>query len=185
MSVSEHSKHFMLEAIRQALRAQEQDEVPIGCVIVHDDEIIGKGFNQREELQQPSAHAEMVAIEEAARNIGSWRLEDCDLYVTLEPCPMCAGAIIQSRIRKVYFGAYDPKGGSVETCTRLFEVPQYNHHPEWEGGLLEEECAGLLRSFFRQKRKKRIQPAPDDCQQQKAEQDAEQEDSVCCCPEND
>lgn len=146
---------YMKEALRLASEAEDRDEVPIGCVIVHDGVIIGSGSNRREELQQPSAHAEMEAIAQAAKVVGSWRLEDCDLYVTLEPCPMCAGAIIQSRIRKVYYGAYDPKGGSVDTCVRLFEVPQYNHHPQWEGGLLEEECAGLLKAFFKKKRKKK------------------------------
>ncbi len=158
---------YMKEALRLAREAQERDEVPIGCIIVHDGKIIGSGSNRREELQQPSAHAEMEAIAQAAKALGSWRLEDCDLYVTLEPCPMCAGAIIQSRIRQVYYGAYDPKGGSVDTCIRLFEVPQYNHHPEWEGGILEDECAGLLKAFFKMKRKKKTslpcptEPGPD------------------------
>lgn len=155
MNETDENIQFMKEALRQAKEAEERDEVPIGCVIVHDGKVIAAGSNRREELQQPSAHAEMEAIAHAAEVLCSWRLKDCDLYVTLEPCPMCAGAIIQSRIRKVYYGAYDPKGGSVDTCIRLFEVPQYNHHPQWEGGILEEECAGLLKDFFKKKRKKK------------------------------
>ncbi len=143
---------FMEKAIDLARKAEEMDEVPIGCVIVRDGMIIGQGWNRRETDQQASAHAEMLAIEQACLNTGFWRLEDCDLYVTLEPCPMCAGAIIQSRIKKVYFGAYDPKGGSCGSVINLFEIPQYNHHPQYVGGILESDCSSLLTDFFRKRR---------------------------------
>lgn len=149
-----NKEEWMKEAIKQALKAKEKDEVPIGCVIVKEDKIIARGYNKRETSQQSIAHAEIVAIQKACNKLGTWRLEDCELYVTLEPCPMCAGAIIQSRISKVIFGAYDTKGGSVETCTHLFDVKEYNHHPEYIGRILEEECATLLKEFFREKRKK-------------------------------
>lgn len=146
---------FMKEAIRMARRAQERDEVPIGAVIVRDGKVIARGWNDRETHQKSTGHAEINAIDKACRKLGTWRLDDCDLYVTLEPCPMCAGAIIQSRIRRVYFGAWDPKSGSAGSAVDLFAVPQYNHHPEVHGGLLEEECAELLKSFFREKRKQK------------------------------
>lgn len=145
---------YMKAAIKQALVAKSKDEVPIGCVIVKDDQIIARGYNKRETLNQSIAHAEIIAIQKACRKLDSWRLEGCDLYVTLEPCPMCAGAIIQSRIEHVYYGAYDFKGGSVETCTHLFDVKEYNHHPSYEGGILREECAQLLKDFFKEKRNK-------------------------------
>lgn len=144
---------FMKKAIEQAQKSLKIDEVPIGCVIVKDGKVIARGWNQREQQQSAISHAEINAITKACRKTGSWRLDDCDLYVTLEPCPMCTGAIIQSRIRNVYFGAYDPKGGCVETCTHLLDHPKFNHHPAYEGGILEEECAAMLRSFFREKRK--------------------------------
>ncbi|MDD7280477.1 MAG: nucleoside deaminase [Erysipelotrichaceae bacterium] len=150
-----NEEKYMKEAIKQAKKAYEQDEVPIGCVIVKDDKIIARAYNKREKLQQSYAHAEMLAIQKACKKLNTWRLEDCDLYVTLEPCPMCAGAIIQSRIRNVYFGAYDKKGGSVMTCTNLFDVKEYNHHPHYFSGIMEEECSILLKNFFKEKRKKR------------------------------
>lgn len=152
---------FMSEAISQAEKALLLDEVPIGCVIVQNGRIIAEAHNRREIDQQSIHHAEMIAISQACRLTGSWRLDDCDLYVTLEPCPMCAGAIIQSRIRNVYFGAYDPKGGSCGSVVNLFEISAYNHHPDYEGGILQTECAALLSNFFRKKRneKKRLKIA--------------------------
>lgn len=143
---------YMKEALSEASKAADLKEVPVGCVIVHDGEIIARGHNLRQTNQCSTAHAEIIAIEQACAKIGSWRLEDCDLYVTLEPCPMCAGAIVQSRIRKVYYGARDPKGGSVDSCIQIFKVEQFNHHPQWEGGLLEEEASSLLKSFFKKRR---------------------------------
>ena len=145
---------WMKEAIKQAKKAYEKDEVPIGCVIVNDNKIIARGYNKREMLQQSYAHAEMIAIQKACKKLNTWRLEECDLYVTLEPCPMCAGAIIQSRIRNVYYGASDFKGGSVKTCIQLFDIKQYNHHPSYVSGICEQECAQLLKTFFKNKRNK-------------------------------
>lgn len=146
-----HEKYMKL-AIKEAIKALEKDEVPIGCVIVKDDRVIARGHNLRESRQSASAHAEMIAIEKACKKIGSWRLEDCDLYVTLEPCPMCSGAILQSRIKNVYYGAYDPKGGCLHSCMNLYEVKGFNHYPNAHAGILEEECARMLRDFFKNKR---------------------------------
>ncbi len=146
--------YWMKKALAQAQLAASKDEVPIGCVIVYKDKILSRAYNQREKKQSSLAHAEILAIEKACKKLGSWRLEDCTLYVTLEPCPMCTGAIIQSRIPRVVFGAYDPKGGCMGSCTNLLEVKGFNHYPTIEGGILQEECASLLKVFFRQKRKK-------------------------------
>ena len=143
---------WMKEAIKQAKKAESYDEVPIGCVIVKDDKVIARGYNKRETLQQSIAHAEIMAIQKACKKLNTWRLEDCILYVTLEPCPMCAGAIIQSRNKEVVYGASDPKGGCVGTCTNLFEVSEFNHHPEYRKGILESECSDLLKHFFKKKR---------------------------------
>ena len=148
-------ENFMLEAIKEAEKAFAIDEVPIGCVIVYHNKIIVRAHNLRESKQSAIAHAEILAIEKACNIIGSWRLEDCTLYVTLEPCPMCSGAIIQSRMKTVVFGAYDPKGGCIESCMKMYETPGFNHCPETIGGILEEECGALLKQFFRQKRKQK------------------------------
>ena len=149
----EHEK-WMREALKQAKKAYDFDEVPIGCVIVKDNQIIARGYNKREKMQQSYAHAEMMAIQKACKKLGTWRLEDCDLYVTLEPCPMCAGAIIQSRIRNVYYGTSDPKGGCVGTLINLFEIKNFNHHPNYYSDILKEECSQILKDFFKSKRKK-------------------------------
>ena len=146
--------YWMKKALAQAQLAASKDEVPIGCVIVYKDKILSRAYNQREKKQSSLAHAEILAIEKACKKLGSWRLEDCTLYVTLEPCPMCTGAIIQSRIPRVVFGAYDPKGGCMGSCTNLLEVKGFNHYPVIEGGILQEESASLLKDFFKQKRKK-------------------------------
>lgn len=145
---------WMKEALKQAHKAFEKDEVPIGCVIVKDDKIIARAYNQREKKQSSTAHAEILAIEKACKKLGTWRLEGCDLYVTLEPCPMCAGAIIQSRVRKVVYGASDPKGGSVGSCINLFEVKGFNHYPFYQSGVYQKECSDLLKEFFKRKRNK-------------------------------
>lgn len=143
-------EHYMRYALREAERALEVGEVPVGCVIVHQGEIIGKGYNQRETLQDPTAHAEVLAITAAANHLGSWRLENTRLYVTLEPCPMCAGAIILSRIPEVYFGAHDPKAGVCGTLMNLLGDERFNHQPlVVQHGLLAEECGALLTNFFR------------------------------------
>lgn len=143
---------FMKEALKEAKSAYEAGEVPIGCVIVSGGRIIGRGHNRREELQDATEHAEMIAIREANRTLGSFRLENCALFVTLEPCPMCAGAIINSRIKRVVFGAYDPKAGSCGSVNNLFSFP-YNHSPEVEGGFMQDECALLLKQFFAELRR--------------------------------
>ena len=141
---------YMQYAIREAQRALEVGEVPVGCVIVHNGEIIGKAHNQRETLQDPTAHAEILAITQAAAHFKSWRLEDAKLYVTLEPCPMCAGAIILARVTEVYFGANDPKAGACGTLMNLLEDTRFNHQPAVFPGLLAEECGALLSNFFKQ-----------------------------------
>ena len=139
---------YMGYALREAERAMEAGEVPVGCVIVHEGMVIAKGYNQREALQDPTAHAEMLAITAAATHLGSWRLEDTRLYVTLEPCPMCAGAIILSRIPEVYFGAYDPKAGCCGSLMNLLEDPRFNHRPAVYPEIRAEECGRMLTEFF-------------------------------------
>lgn len=145
---------YMQYAIREAQYAQEAGEVPVGCVIVYDGQIIGKAHNQREMLQDPTAHAEIIAITQAANKLGSWRLEETKLYVTLEPCPMCSGAIILARVPEVYFGAYDPKAGTVGSLMNLLEDPRFNHQPKVYPGLLADECGAMLTEFFRSIRRR-------------------------------
>lgn len=145
----------MKSALRLAQKAAEMDEVPVGAVIVKEGKIIARGWNRRQQKQNALEHAEVMAIEQACRKLQSWRLEGCTLYVTLEPCPMCAGAIIQSRLDKVVFGAFDLKGGAVGSVVNLLEVKQWNHHPQWQGGILEDLCSEKLKTFFKQKREKK------------------------------
>lgn len=137
----------MHEALSLAREAADEGEVPVGCIVTDGEHIVGRGRNRRETGKSALAHAELEAIGEACRTLGGWRLWRCTLYVTLEPCPMCAGAIINARIPRVVFGAPDPKAGSCGSVTDLFALP-YNHRPACEGGVLEEECAQLLRDFF-------------------------------------
>jgi len=146
------STYFMNIAIKEALKAKAIDEVPIGCIVVKDDKVIARSFNKREKTQDPTGHAEIKTLQKASKKLKSWRLEDCDLYVTLEPCIMCSGAIIQSRIRRVYFGAYDPKGGAFGSSINVLDANNINHHPEIIGGVLEEECSNLLTNYFKEKR---------------------------------
>lgn len=146
---------YMRYAIEEAKKAEEIGEVPIGAVMVYQGEVVGRGYNLREREQDPTAHAEMIAIKEASERLGSWRLIDCDLYVTLEPCPMCAGAIIQSRVRRVIFGTLDPKAGCAGSLMNLLEDSRFNHQTEVEVGVLQEECSELLTHFFRQIREKK------------------------------
>ena len=148
----------MKEALCLAREAAADGEVPIGCVVVKDGEIIGRGRNKREGLKNALCHAEIMAIHQACEALGGWRLPDCELYVTLEPCPMCAGAIINARIEQVFFGAFDPKAGSCGSITDLFALP-YNHKPECQGGVLEEDCAGVLKEFFKSLREKKEKTA--------------------------
>ena len=148
-------EQFMRAAMQEADKARKMDEVPIGAVIVHDGEIIAAGHNQRETSQTSLSHAELIAIEEANKKIGSWRLEDCTLYVTLEPCPMCAGAIVQSRVKRVVYGASDPKAGCAGTLMNLLQDERFNHQVELTSGVLEQECGDLLKNFFRALRDRR------------------------------
>ena len=141
-------EHFMRLALREAERAVEHEDVPVGAVVVHEGEVIGVGHNERELRQDPTAHAEILAIREAARALGSWRLLDCVLYVTLEPCAMCAGAIVLARVPRVIFGASDPKAGAAGSVLDVLAEPRLNHRPEVLGGLLASESAALLQAFF-------------------------------------
>jgi len=138
---------YMAEALALAKEAAAEGEVPVGCVIVRGSQIVGRGRNRRETDKNALAHAEIEAINDACRNIGGWRLWDCTLYVTLEPCAMCAGAILNARIRKVVYGASDKKFGAVNSVCSLFSM-EFNHHPEVESGVMEEESAALLQTFF-------------------------------------
>jgi len=141
-------EHFMRLAIREAERALEHDDVPVGAVIVRDGEVAGIGHNERELRQDPTAHAELLAIREAARSLGSWRLLDCVLYVTLEPCAMCAGAIVLARLPRVVYAASDPKAGAAGSVLDILGEPRLNHRPEVAAGLLADVSASLLRDFF-------------------------------------
>ena len=148
------NEKFMKIALQQAVKAAKINEVPIGAVIVMNNKIISKGYNKRECKKNALLHAEIIAIEKACKKLKSWRLSDCELYVTLEPCPMCMGAIINSRISKVVFGAYDKKAGSCGSVVNLNDYP-YNHHPEIIGSVLEKECSSILSDFFSTLRKKK------------------------------
>src|SRR6185436_13726805 len=128
--------------------AGQRGEVPVGAIIVRNDEIVGSGYNRREELQNPIAHAEIIALDDASRKLGYWRLTECDLYVTLEPCIMCAGAILQGRLRRVIFGCLDPKAGAIESLYQLCEDQRLNHQLPVTGGVLTNQCAALLSDFF-------------------------------------
>lgn len=158
MSIDEE---FMLEALAEAQKSYEIGEVPVGAVVVKDGEIVGQGHNLRETDKNALHHAELIAIDEACKKLGGWRLWQCDLYVTLEPCPMCTGAIINSRIKRVVFGAFDKKAGSCASVVNLFELP-YNHKPELISGVMENECAELLSRFFKELRERKSKKKPFD-----------------------
>lgn len=143
---------FMKSAIREAEKAEKIDEIPVGAVIVKDGKVVARGHNKRETKQDALMHAEIGAISKACRKLGSWRLDGCDIYITLEPCPMCAGAIIQARIENVYFGAYDPKAGCLGSVCDLSGI--LPHKIKYQGGIMQAECEELLKSFFRNLRKK-------------------------------
>lgn len=146
---------YMKAAIREARKAWTLGEVPIGCVIVHEDRIIGRGYNRRIVDKNVLAHAEITAIRKACRRIGDWRLEDCTMYVTLEPCPMCAGAIVQARIPKVFIGTMNPKAGCAGSVLNLLDEKGFNHQVEMVTGVLGEECSRMLKEFFKELREKR------------------------------
>ena len=148
----EPDEKFMREAMRQAGKARALKEVPIGCVIVRDGKIIARGYNRRNTDKNTLAHAELTAIRKASRRTGDWRLEDCTMYVTLEPCQMCAGAIVQCRLGKVVIGAMNPKAGCAGSVLNLLQVQEFNHQVEIEKGILEEECSTMLSTFFRELR---------------------------------
>lgn len=145
-------RKYMLEALAEAKLALATGDVPVGAVVVQNGSIIGRGHNQREALGDPTAHAEILAIREAAKQLGSWRLTNATLYVTLEPCPMCSGAIINSRLKKLVFGAYDPKAGAVSSLMNLVQDRRLNHFVEVYDGICQNECAELLQDFFRKLR---------------------------------
>lgn len=145
-------EYFMKEALKCAKKASDLGEAPIGAVIVHNGVIIARGYNRREKDKNALKHAEIIAIDRACKKLGGWRLPQCTMYVTLEPCPMCAGAIINSRIERLVFGAYDKKAGSIKSVIKLFELP-YNHKPVVSSGILESDCSNILTSFFAQLRK--------------------------------
>ena len=145
---------FMREALRLAAECAAEDEVPVGCVVVRGDEIVAGSGNRKEREGSATRHAEMVALESAARALGNWWLEDCEVFVTLEPCPMCAHAMTLSRVKRVVFGAFDPKSGAAGSRVDLFAPGLFNHDIEVTGGVLREECADILGEFFRKKRKR-------------------------------
>jgi tRNA(adenine34) deaminase len=145
-------EYFMRLALREAQDALAHDDVPIGAVVVRDAEVVGAAHNERELRNDPTAHAEVLALREASRAVGSWRLLDCVLYVTLEPCAMCAGAIVLARVPRVVFGTIDPKAGAAGSVLDVLAEPRLNHRPAVAGGLLAEECAELLRAFFASRR---------------------------------
>jgi len=145
----------MTQALKEAVKAKNKDEAPVGAVIVKDGKIISRGHNEKEIKNDATLHAEMTAIRKASKKIGSWRLIDCDMYVTLEPCAMCAGAILQSRIRKLFIGTPDPKAGAIGSVINILEVDSFNHKVVYEYGILEEECSNILKEFFKELRQRK------------------------------
>ena len=145
-------ERYMREALRQAKKAYALEEVPIGCVIVREDRIIARGYNRRNTDKNTLSHAELNAIRKAGKKLGDWRLDDCEMYITLEPCQMCAGAIVQSRIKKVYIACMNPKAGCAGSVLNLLDIKQFNHQVEIDRGLMEEECSRMLSGFFKRLR---------------------------------
>jgi tRNA(adenine34) deaminase len=150
--INEKDNQFMKLAVEQAGIAQENGDVPIGAVIIHNGQIIGKAYNQREQLQDPTAHAEIIALTQAAAAMESWRLEGCTMYVTLEPCPMCAGALVLARIDRLVYGCDDPKTGAVKSLYNIATDGRLNHRIEVTSGVLADECSKILQEFFQKKR---------------------------------
>ena len=140
-------------ALKEAKKAYKEDEVPVGCVLVLNDEVIAKAYNHKEKKNDTIAHAEIECIKKAEKKLNTWYLNNLEMYVTLEPCMMCTGAIINSRIKKIYIGTNDPKGGCFKSCIDIDNIKNINHHPKYEFGLLQDECASMLKDFFKQKRK--------------------------------
>ncbi len=148
MELQKKKEKYMKEAIRQAKKAEANKDVPIGCVIVYEDKIIARGYNRRNVDKTTLAHAEILAIKKASKYLGDWRLEDCTMYVTLEPCQMCAGAIVQARIPNVVIGCMNPKAGCAGSIINLLDMKQFNHQVQVERGVLEEECSNMMKEFF-------------------------------------
>ena len=147
-------QYYMKLALKQANKALEIEEVPIGAVVVYGEKVVGRGYNRKEKGNDPTAHAEIIALRDAASNLVSWRLDQCQLYVTVEPCPMCAGAIVQARIKRLVYGTPDPKAGATGSLYNLVEDKRFNHQvTELRGGVLEEECRELIKDFFNKLRK--------------------------------
>ena len=153
--VEDTQKKYMRDALRQAKKAAAIGEVPIGCVIVHQGRIIARGYNKRNSQKTALGHAELIAIQKASRKLGDWRLEECTMYITLEPCPMCAGAIVQARIPQVVIGAMNPKAGCAGSILNLLQVDRFNHQTDTVTGVMEEECQTIMKDFFRQLRNSR------------------------------
>lgn len=148
-------QRYMKEAMKQAKKADKIDEVPIGCVIVYEDRIIARAYNRRNTDKNTLAHAELLAIKMASKVLGDWRLEDCTMYITLEPCQMCAGAIVQARIKRVVVGSMNPKAGCAGSVLNLLQMKQFNHQVELETGVMEEECSRMLKEFFKRLREEK------------------------------
>lgn len=155
INTNTQDEKYMKEAIKQAKKAYAIEEVPIGCVIVYEDKVIARAYNRRTIDKNTLAHAELLAIRKASRKMDDWRLEDCTMYVTLEPCQMCAGAIVQSRMKRVVIGCMNPKAGCAGSVMDLLQVPEFNHQVEKEIGVCEEVCSGLMKAFFKELREKR------------------------------
>ena len=160
MIESPGDEYFMREALRQALKAGKADEVPVGAVIVRAGKVIARAHNQVELLKDATAHAEMLALTQAEAAVGDWRLIDCDLYVTKEPCPMCAGALVHTRVRRVIFGCADPAAGAAGSVINLLQMPTLNHRCDIAAGVLQDECAEILKDFFRERRDARNKSDP-------------------------
>ena len=146
---------YMKEALKQAKKAYKIKEVPIGCVIVHEDKVIARGYNKRNSKKNTLAHAEIIAINKASKVLGDWRLEDCTMYITLEPCQMCAGAIVQARVKRVVIRSMNPKAGCGGSILNLLQMEQFNHQVDVERGILEEECSQMLKEFFKELREEK------------------------------
>ena len=150
-----NKEEYMSLALKEAFKAKKIDEVPVGCIIVKNDKVLARAYNQKIRKKDPTSHAEIECNKKACNKLKSYYLDDCDMYITLEPCMMCTGAIIQSRLRKIYIGTKDPKGGSIVSSIELSTVKNINHYPEIEIGILQEECSKILKDFFKEKRNKK------------------------------
>ena len=161
MELEKSKEKYMKEALKQAKKAEKIDEVPIGCVIVYKDKIIARGYNRRNTDKNTLSHAELIAIKKASKKLGDWRLEGCEMYVTLEPCQMCSGAIVQSRIDKVYIGCMNSKAGCAGSVLNLLQIDKFNHQVEIEKGILEDECSEIISNFFKNLRKSKKEKKSD------------------------